>query len=121
MTRSALTDAAAGVGMPLPKVISDVVRRTSEASVIAERDFGIALRASDDELVAILISGSPQVARSLTAQVQAFIGPSYARNRPTDTELEAVGPFADAVREISKDRSLQVISVPLEHRDLLLH
>ena len=120
MTRDALTDAAAAIGVPVPASVLDHVRWTAEVDVLAKENFGLALRAAPTDLATVFIPGSARAARSVADLVKAFIGPSHARNRPAAAEVRTGDPFGDAVQALADGRPLQVLSVPAEHETAYL-
>lgn len=120
MTRDALTDAAAAIGVQVPAAVLDHVRWTAEVDVLAKEDFGLALRAAPSGLATLLIPGSARAARSVADLVKAFVGPSHARNRPAAAEVHTGDPFGDAIQALADGRPLQVLSVPAGHEKAYL-
>lgn len=120
MTRDALTDAAATIGVPVPAPVLDHVRWTAEVEVLAKEDFGLALRAAPPGLATVFIPGSARAARSVADLVKAFVGPSHARNRPAAAEVRAGDRFGDAIQALANGRPLQVLSVPAGHETAYL-
>lgn len=120
MTRDALTDAADAIGVPVPAPVLDHVGWTAEVDVLAEENFGMALRAGPTGLVTVFIPGSARAARSVADLVKAFVGPSHARNRPPAAEVRPGDPFGDAILALADGRPLQVLSVPAGHEEAYL-
>jgi hypothetical protein len=121
VTRDALADAAAAIGVKMPASVLDHVRWTTEVDVLREEDFGIALRVGATGLVTVFIPGSSRSARSVADLVKAFVGPSHARNRPAAAEVSSGHPFGDAIQALADGRPLQVLTVPAGHEGAYLH
>ena len=116
----ALTGAASSIETPVPDIVLDHIRHTANADAIAEGEFGIGLCPVQAGLITVFIGGSPRDARSLANLIEAFVGPSYARNRPPESEVLADEPFGQAILELAGDCPLQVLHVPRSREEAYL-